>query len=203
MWSSNNEWAGPFANGLATQLMTSSEIDLQRFHSGDRKTLTQCYEDHFEDVYRAVGTVLQGADRETVVHEVFLALLDNADLRQNFQGGSLGAWLRTVARNRAIDHHRRFIERERPLPSHEACEANGDSFGEASVGNQLDAKRFLERIRTAIPDKWLAVFEARFIKQLSQQDAAISLNTHRTTLAYQELQIRRIVRRVLKESRAA
>lgn len=199
MWTTNNAWEARTC--LAARFMTFTADDLARFHNGDRRTLASCYEEHFDGVFAAVGTVLHGADRETVVHEVFLSLLDDSALRKNFQGGSLGAWLRTVARNRAIDHHRKFTARERALPDEANPEAAAVNQAEESVGAQLDAKNFLERILMALPNKWLAVFEARFINHLTQREAAALLQTHRTTLAYQELQIRRLLRRLLKESR--
>lgn len=184
--------------------MSRTSNDLELFHSGDRRTMAACYEQHFDDVWQAVSSVLQGADRDTVVHEVFFALLENKDLRSSFQGGSLGAWLRVVARNRAVDHHRRFVARERPLsPNEEEPSASDASLVQDRVSAQLDARNFLEKITAAVPAKWAKVFEARFVAQLSQRDAAARLNMHRTTLAYQELQLRRLLRRLLKESRSS
>jgi len=67
-----------------------------------------CYREHFATVERAVGLILGDADRETVIHELFSQLLALAELRRSFEGGSLGAWLTTVARHRAIDFARRL-----------------------------------------------------------------------------------------------
>src|SRR5262249_9495898 len=80
---------------------------LMAFHAGERSCMEACYRDYFETVERAVGTILHGADRETVVHEIFFRLLTEEVLRQRFGGGSLAAWLRVIARNQAIDHARR------------------------------------------------------------------------------------------------
>ncbi|MDX2019125.1 MAG: RNA polymerase sigma factor [Deltaproteobacteria bacterium] len=184
--------------------MSHNPDDLTLFHNGDRRAMADCYERHFEDVWQAVGTVLQGADRDTVVHEVFLALLESGELRRSFMGGSLGAWLRVVARNRAIDHHRRVVARERPLLEEtQSTMPNDEGQAQDRLSSQLDARHFLEKINAAIPAKWAKVFEARFVRQLSQRDAAATLNMHRTTLAYQELQLRRLLRRMLKESRTS
>src|SRR5579871_1367051 len=81
---------------------------LEAFHRGERQALADCYRDHFEGVERAIGSILSGADRETVIHEVFSRLISQEHLRQSFRGGSLGAWLATVARNAAIDYRRRL-----------------------------------------------------------------------------------------------
>ena len=58
---------------------------LERFHAGERDVIEECYRDHFRVVEHAVGQVLRGADKETVIHEVFLqlTLLNRVDLRGN------------------------------------------------------------------------------------------------------------------------
>ena len=60
---------------------------LAEFHAGSRAAITECYVDHFASVERAVGRILKGADKETVIHEIFFRLMTNEDLRLTFQGG--------------------------------------------------------------------------------------------------------------------
>jgi len=48
-----------------------------------------------------------------------------------------------------------------------------------------------------LPAKWATVFEARFVLGLDQRSAATRIGVSRTTLAYQEIQIRRLLRRFL------
>src|SRR4029450_8530369 len=43
---------------------------LDHLYHGDRKVLEGIYQEQFDRIDAAVGTVLTGADRETVVHEV-------------------------------------------------------------------------------------------------------------------------------------
>src|SRR5262245_20067590 len=87
---------------------------LAAFHQGAKSALTEIYREHYSTVDRAVGAVLYGADRETLVHEVFYRLLTRPELRASFTGGSMAAWLSAIARNLAIDHLRRK-RREAPL----------------------------------------------------------------------------------------
>ncbi|HEV8200036.1 MAG TPA: hypothetical protein VGS03_08450 [Candidatus Polarisedimenticolia bacterium] len=42
---------------------------LALFHAGDRATLAACYREHGGAVARAIGKLLGGDDRETVIHE--------------------------------------------------------------------------------------------------------------------------------------
>ncbi len=167
---------------------------LDRFHAGERDALDECYRNHFRVVETAVGQVLRGADKETVIHDVFLQLLARAELRRGFTGGSFAAWLATIARHQAIDFWRRY-RRERSMDQLVASEPVQpfEPF-ERTVEARLLVDRFR---REALPAKWARVFEARFVAGLDQRSAAAQVGIRRTTLAYQEIQIRRLLRRFL------
>jgi len=169
--------------------------ELARFHQGDRNALEEVYRRHFEGTFASVGSVLSGADRETATHEVFFKLLHSEPFRRSFQGGDLGAWLAVVARNHAIDYVRR---RNRESPSGmnlEPPDPDGDG-----IGRRTEARMLIDRFcREVLPPRWLGVFETRFLDNLSQAEAASRLGTRRTTLAYQELRIRQMLRKFLLE----
>lgn len=168
---------------------------LEAFHAGARSIIETCYREHFATVDRAIGEILRGADRETVVHEVFSRLIAREDLRRAFRGGSLGAWLTAVARNQAIDYRRR-LAREAPLLA-------GETAGRAGVAGweeAAEARILIERFRREhLPPAWEDVFELCFLRQLSQREAGAELGISRTTLAYRELRIRLRLRRFLLE----
>jgi RNA polymerase sigma-70 factor, ECF subfamily len=170
------------------------------FHAGDRALMGRVYQETYQAVDAAVGRVLRGADRETVVHELYLRLLDKPELRRSFGGGSLHAWLCTLAHNQAVDfwrHHRREIplgERER-LPTPPVIEGQARRMEE-----RAELRLFIDRfLRETLPEKWAPVFQARFVEQLDQRSAAKRLGMHRTTLAYQELRIRRLLRAFVRK----
>jgi RNA polymerase sigma-70 factor (ECF subfamily) len=167
---------------------------LAAFHAGERSVLEACYREHFTRVERSVGEVLAGADRETVIHEVFLRLLSNATLRENFQGGSLAAWIGTVARNHAIDFARR-AGRESPVdPDVVAHLVDATAPAESDVDAKLLVERFRREVLPAALD---SVFETRFLAGLSQREAAAKLGIRRTTLAYREIKVRSLLKRYL------
>ena len=177
----------------------SDDAWLALFHRGDRRTLEDCYREQFEVVDAAVGRLLRGADRETVVHEVFFRVIEKPDFRRSFSGGSLAGWLTSVAKNLATDHLRKQ-QREKSVPLDEVCELAGPAqrFEEAAEARQL-----IEKFkREVLPAKWHGVFQARFIEQRDQRDAAKTLGIARTTLAYQELRIRALLRRFLLKGEA-
>lgn len=166
---------------------------LKRFHEGHRGVLEKCYRDYLTTVDIAVGRILSGADRETVVHEVFYRLLSDARMREGFKGGLLGAWMTTVARNHALNYLRRN-QRERPVDP--TVTENVADKEPGTSQEATEARLLIERFRNeALPEKWAMVFEARFINQLSQREAAKELGMHRTTLAYQEGRIRALLKR--------
>lgn len=157
--------------------------------------MEECYLEHFSSVAQSVGQVLSGADKETIVHEVFLRLLSDENLRNGFQGGSFQAWLTTMARHRAIDYLRRHRREILVDPDFASMLAQGNV--EVSE-RKTEARSVIERFRREqLPQKWSAVFDARFLQQLSQREAAARLGIRRTTLAYQEGRIRVLLRRFL------
>jgi RNA polymerase sigma-70 factor, ECF subfamily len=163
-----------------------------RFFSGDRPIIEAIYEEYFDALLGTATRILDKANAETVVHEVFYRLLANEAMRRSFQGGSLAAWLSAVTRNLAIDHQRR----------HKRETSDADAVDRARepgrIADRVEARLVVERFRTQVlPPKWLPVFEARFIRQLDQREAARSIGIGRTTLAYRELRIRSLLKTFL------
>jgi RNA polymerase sigma-70 factor (ECF subfamily) len=180
-------------------MVASNEgFDLAGFHAGDRRIVELCYREHYASVARAARQILPQADAETVTHEVFLRLLTSEEMRASFRGGDFGAWLARVAKNRAIDHHRRY-SREAPLPDH--VEEPEPPPEEPPEYTTIDAGDVVRRFREeCLPPKYAAVFEARFMKQLGQREAAAALRMPRSTLMYQEHRIRTMLRRFVLRS---
>ena len=172
---------------------------LADFHRGDRETFEKLYREYFQTVDGAVSSVLAGADKETVIHDVFCQLMTRAEVRSAFRGGSFGAWLGTLARNRAVDFHRR---RKLEQPMGTDPEAFGGALETRSFEPRTEARLVLERFSGTLPEKWRRVFQKRFVEGLEQQEAADALDMSRTTLAYQEYRIRRLLRRFVLQGRS-
>ena len=178
---------------------------LRRFQEGDRAVIEEVYRQHFMTVARAVGLLLEPADKETAIHEVFLRLLTQPTLRSSFREGDLGAWLAVVARNHAIDCARR---RSRELPAGSGADLRASQTGDAGDAGESGESKTIARMlidrfrREVLPPKWAGVFEMRFLRQLSQVESARLLGARRTTLAYQEARVRRLLRRFLLKGSA-
>jgi RNA polymerase sigma-70 factor, ECF subfamily len=168
-----------------------------RFHAGDREFLGVVYRETYDVVDAAVGRILRGADRETVVHDLFLRLLASADLRRGFSGGSLRAWLATLGRNLAVDFWRRY-RRETSLDD-PAAPSLVEPMSRR-MEDRAELNLFIDRFRRdALPEALWPLFHARFVERLDQREAARRLGMHRTTLAYRELRVRRLLRAFLRK----
>jgi RNA polymerase sigma-70 factor (ECF subfamily) len=181
----------------ATTVPERVDDSLSRFHAGDRATLERVYADHFAVVEAAISPLLGASDREAIIHDVFAGLIARAEVRTSFRGGSLSAWLCHMARNRAIDLLRRRQREARVLAT------LADDIHDEPVAEDVraEARRALAAFRAELPVAWLSVFDACFVRQLSQREAGRELGIARTTLAYRALQIRRRLRTFILEGR--
>ena len=171
-------------------------LDFQR---GTKAIFESIYREYFLVVEHAVGRILTGADKETVIHDVFCRIMSNSAVRERFRGGSFPAWLSTLARNQAVDFHRR---RRLEQPVGTGPEAARQQV-RGSFEPQAMARLLLQRFsQTQLPQKWERVFQLRFVQELDQRDAASQLGISRTTLAYREHRIRKLLRRFVLEGEA-
>ena len=129
-----------------------------------------------------------------MVHEVFLKLLADEEVRRSFRDGAFGAWLVTVARNQARAFLNKYRKEQLVEPEVLAGLAGGHTDAHEA---RFELRKLVEEFQRRLPAKWAPVFEARFIRQLDQRTAAAALGMHRTTLAYREMVIRRRLRRFL------
>jgi RNA polymerase sigma-70 factor (ECF subfamily) len=179
------------AAATASLIPATEDPWLQRFHAGSKMVIEECYREHYGVVERSVRAVVRGTDKETVIHDLFLRLLEERSLRESFRGGSFPAWLTTVARNLAID----TVRKKREEPAGVSPDAFPAGPPTPAFDESADARMLIDRFRRErLPAKWAPVFEARFLKQLDQRSAAQSLSMHRTTLVYQEMRIRSLLR---------
>src|SRR5262249_20355271 len=152
--------------GAALRADDTANDWLRRFHQGERAIIEQLYVDHYAVVASAVSKIVGGSDRDTVIHEVFVGLLERPAMREGFRGGSIAAWLTPAARNRAIDLMRRRRREQIVLDELGALDRPDrleDIDLAAAVRQQLAA------FRATLPPAWWPVFDACFVQQQSQR----------------------------------
>lgn len=163
-----------------------------RFLRGDKDVIEQIYRDTFNEVRLAAGSILrEPADRDAVVHEVFLELIASRPLRESHRGGKMGAWLGAIARHQAID----FARREKRLtPMTPACEP-------VTVDDPREEIRAeIRRFATRLDPQRRRLVELRYIAGMTQMEAAAALGMPRSTLEDWERHLRRALHEFLSLS---
>src|SRR6185312_8025758 len=117
------------------------------------------------------------AGHEGVIRAIYLehgaALLRDRALRAQFVGGALAAWLRQIARLKALEHLRRA---RRQPPAWLGPEAHS---GEGT----LEARDVLARFLAAeVPEAQKKFFGMRFLARQTQVEIAAQLGIPRSTL---------------------
>jgi RNA polymerase sigma-70 factor (ECF subfamily) len=145
--------------------------------------IEEIYRATFEEVRRAAGAILhEPADRDAVVHEVYLELLSSRALRESHRGGQMGAWLGAIARHQALDFARRE-SRLTELSAAEELTARADPL--------TDLRRELVRFAEGLDPERRRLVQLRYVEGMTQMEAAAILGKPRSTLEDWEHQFKR------------
>ena len=154
-----------------------------RFHRGEKDVMETVYRDNFDAVRRAAARILsEPADRDTIVQQVFVDLCSSRRMRESWSGTSLTAWLCTIARNQAID----FARREKRLTDLSALENTAAAAPDPLQEFRQELARFAERLDSSRRQ----LLELRFVRGLTQVEAAGQLGMPRSTLEDWERELR-------------
>ncbi len=104
--------------------------------AGDERAFAALHARHARMVHAVLLARLPAADAEDLVQEVFLAAWTK--LAQLDDAAGFGAWLAAIARNRAVDYHRRRRESE-PLSDTHPDPRTASSADSAEARNVLAA----------------------------------------------------------------
>lgn len=154
--------------------MSDPERDLscvRRMQGGDARALEELYDRHTPLLYALAMRMLgRAADAEDVVQEIWVQAWKRADSFDSARG-SVGAWLVTMTRSRAIDRLRARAARGR-------AEAAPDlvPVGEAEApAERAEQRQLAERMRAALealPPQHRQVLELAYFSGLSQSEIA-------------------------------
>jgi RNA polymerase sigma factor (sigma-70 family) len=166
-------------------------IDLEAFHAGQESAIRAIYLEHGSALLRETRRYAGPAEAEAVVHDVFVELLRNRALRAQFVGGALAAWLRQIARLKALEHLRRT--RRQPPP---------ELMPETRSGERsFEARDLLVRFLAAqVPEAQKTFFGMRFLARQTQVEIAAQLGIPRSTLEGWEHRLTEKLRAFLLET---
>jgi RNA polymerase sigma factor (sigma-70 family) len=158
---------------METEPERAGGIDVEAFHAGHEAVIRAIYVEHGATLLRATRRYAGPAEAESVVHDVFVELLRNRALRAQFVGGALAAWLRQIARLKALEHLRRV--RRQPPPELGPQVHSGEG--------SLEARDVLTRFLAAeVPEAQKKFFGMRFLARQTQVEIAAQLGIPRSTL---------------------
>lgn len=157
-------------DSLPVKTATSSEIDEQPLvraaQAGDRGAFGQLYQRYARMVHGVLLARVPTSAAEDLVHDVFLQAL--AGMKSLRDASRFGAWLAAIARNRAMDFHRRA----RPDSPFE--EQIGAIEAGQRVQNDLaveDGMALLNALR-ALPEAYREPLILRFVEGMTGPEIA-------------------------------
>ena len=146
---------------------------IKRAQQGDLETIGGLYETYHLSVYRFLFyRVGDRAAAEDLTSEVFLRMLRFIS-GFNPPSASFQAWLFQIARNLAIDHHRRMSVRNH-LPLEEKLAARGEHL-DAAVERSLTSES-LQAALAELNDEQRDVILMRFIAEMPIAEVAKALH---------------------------
>jgi RNA polymerase sigma-70 factor (ECF subfamily) len=155
--------------------------------------LERAYREQRPGLLRVARRFVGMAEAESVIQEVFVELLRNADLRRRFVGGSLSAWLGEITRRKSFEYLRRH-GREVPVEREDAAAA-------VHTEPHLLARQLVERFLGAhVPEAQRRFFVLRFLEHRTQVETAAVLGLPRSTLEGWEHRLAAALRRFIVEA---
>jgi len=161
--------------------MTPDHALVQRMAAGDERALGELYDRHGRAAYAlACAIVGERADAEEVVVDVF-GQAWRAAAQFEPARGSVGGWLATIARTRALDLVRKRGRRSRALGRAASLSEGGlaspVAAGDAPDRNaeRAEARRLVTRALTDLSAPQRRAIELAYVGGLSQSEIAAQL----------------------------
>ena len=164
---------------------------IQACLSGERWAQKLLYEEFYS---KMMGVCLRYSDSESealdILHEGFIKVFNNIDKYET--GTSLGAWIRRIMVNTAIDQYRKN-SRRRTEDIEEAYHLSSD---EADAISQYAEKEILRAVQSLSPS-YRAVFNLYVIEGYSHREVAVMLEISESTSRSNLVKARAKLRQIL------
>jgi RNA polymerase sigma-70 factor (ECF subfamily) len=149
---------------------------LRRMAGGDRDALAELYDRLSRPLYATARHILNDAsEAQDVVHDVFLALWENASSFDSARGAAF-SWAVTLTRNRAIDRLRTRTNRARLLgnsiPDDLGYGAGIDLLGGDDRAELGDRAATVRSAMAGLPEEQQRALELAFFSGLTQREIA-------------------------------
>ncbi len=137
--------------------MTDEQL-VERYQTGDRKSLDFLVTSHIPELYRRVYGQVPECDVEDVRQEILLSFLKSIG---SFRvGSSFAAWLATIAKRRIVDYYRQTARQVVKLPEDNLFETD-------DLWRRIDDELTVKEALAKIPEKFRKVLSLRLMDDLS------------------------------------
>lgn len=142
----------------ASESVTAEALLVDRIRSGEREAFDEMYRRFAPMVHGIVLARVPHDEAQDIVQDVFLTAYNKLDtLRDNF---AVGAWLATIARNRAAEFYRHA------KPTEELSEEISGKLNRLNEANEI-----LESIRS-LPDAYRETLVLRLVEGMTGNEIA-------------------------------
>jgi RNA polymerase sigma-70 factor (ECF subfamily) len=165
------------ACGQLRTSMTPDHALVQRMAAGDERALGELYDRHGRAAYALVCAIVgERADADEVVVDVFKQAWHSA-ARFEPARGSVGSWLVTIARTRALDLVRARGRRSRALERAVLLSEGGVAASESPDrdAERSETRRIVTRALADLPEPQRRAIELAYFGGLSQSEIATQL----------------------------
>lgn len=155
--------------------MTADNSLVQRMAAGDERALGELYDRHGRVMYALARAILgERADADEVVVDTFGQAWRGA-AQFDPERGSVGAWLATIARTRALDLVRARGRRSRALERAASLSDSGVPEPADRDAERAEARRLVTGALAGLPEPQRRAIELAYFGGLSQSEIAATL----------------------------
>jgi RNA polymerase sigma-70 factor (ECF subfamily) len=207
--------AGPTEEPLADDLLVRDRELLQRFRAGQREAMAQVFAAYSDVVARYLRSrvavsadgwtrycTLSEVECEDLLHETFVRAFAPA-ARQVYDGlRPYVAYLITIARNLIVDRARAAARVQAQTGRQDEIWAATGGSETPPAEQQIESRQLAEvlvRFRQQLGERERQVFEARYLRQLSQRDCARLLRVGIAVVRRIDVRLRTGLLRSLRE----
>lgn len=169
---------------------------VQRARKGDANAFGRLYDEHVDRVYAFVRSRMGSThDAEDVTATVFLKAWESIPTYDD-RGLPFSAWLFRIARNAAVDVHRRSARL--PIPVEELASEDTVDGPDDSVIARVDTER-LRRAVESLTEEQASVIALRFWWDMSLKETANALGKNENAVKALQHRATRTLARLLQE----
>lgn len=166
---------------------------INRAVAGDTEAFGGIYARYRTNVYRRIWSMVSNnAIAEDITSETFIRAFRAIG---GFQadGGSIKAWLNTIAKNLVVEHYRSRHYKNLVMVDHVLDDSITDIGADEVVLNQLPSENIRGILRSRVREDWAEILIARYVEDLTVSETAEKLALRETQVIKNSHRARRVL----------